>query len=188
MSLSVYLKRSSGNKGNAGFTLVELMTVIVIILILAALLIPAISAWKGRTEKARCISNLRGLYLGAANYIQQVGYWPQVSTGLLKTHQYDAAWIETLRPYGLANENWICPTQQRNMGNPEYNTAKTARADYMATPFPQDHHTPYRWPTQPWFAEKGDFHGTGNLMIFSDGSIDDLKHVKLRMGMYNPNQ
>jgi hypothetical protein len=37
--------------------------------------------------------------------------------------------------------------------------------------------TPHQWPRQPWFAEVGDGHGHGNLIIFTDGSIGDLKTV-----------
>src|ERR1700730_521281 len=37
--------------------------------------------------------------------------------------------------------------------------------------------TPHEWPTQPWFIETGDVHGTGNLIVFTDGSISDLKTI-----------
>ncbi len=36
---------------------------------------------------------------------------------------------------------------------------------------------PHQWPRQPWFVEAGDVHGHGNLIIFTDGSISDLKTV-----------
>jgi hypothetical protein len=29
---------------------------------------------------------------------------------------------------------------------------------------------------KPWFAEIGDVHGNGNLIIFTDGSISELKN------------
>jgi hypothetical protein len=37
--------------------------------------------------------------------------------------------------------------------------------------------TPFQWPRQPWFAEIGNVHGNGNLIVFADGSISDLKTV-----------
>ena len=37
--------------------------------------------------------------------------------------------------------------------------------------------TPHQWPRQPWFAEIGDVHGNGQLIIFTDGSISDVNTV-----------
>ena|SRR5579862_3276093 len=170
-----------------GFTLLELLTVITIILILAAMLMPAVGIWKTHAEKIRCMGNLRSLHTATNSFVQEVGTWPQIDPGLFKSHKYDAAWIDALRPYGLTNVNWICPTIQRELGNPDYTSTNGTRADYAATPFP-NRQAPYRWPTQPWFIEKGDVHGSGNLMIFYDGSIEDLASVRRRSGMYNINQ
>ncbi len=46
-----------------GFTLVELMTVIAIISILTALLIPALSQARSRAQNVACLNNLKGLQL-----------------------------------------------------------------------------------------------------------------------------
>jgi len=32
-------------------------------------------------------------------------------------------------------------------------------------------------PRQPWFAETGNVHGNGNLIVFTDGSISDFNTV-----------
>jgi len=51
-----------------GFTLVELMVVLAIIGILAALLLPVLSATKARAHTAGCLNNLRQLSLGWKMY------------------------------------------------------------------------------------------------------------------------
>ncbi|RRJ97430.1 prepilin-type N-terminal cleavage/methylation domain-containing protein [Opitutaceae bacterium TAV4] len=53
-----------------GFTLIELLTVIAIIGILAGITIPVVSQVRGSAEKARCVSNLKNLYLNFVLYAQ----------------------------------------------------------------------------------------------------------------------
>jgi prepilin-type N-terminal cleavage/methylation domain-containing protein len=50
----------------SGFTLIELMIVILVILILAAILIPQLSLARERARKATCVSNQRNLETGVA--------------------------------------------------------------------------------------------------------------------------
>ena len=68
-----------------------------------------------------------------------------------------------------------CPSAQRALNNPDVTKPKFARIDYQCTPFDAEPMTPYKWPTQPWFAETGDFHGEGPLMIFCKGNVSSLK-------------
>jgi prepilin-type N-terminal cleavage/methylation domain-containing protein len=162
------------------FTLLELLIVIGIVAILAALMVPAISAMRSRAQRVQCTSNLRNLYIAANLYVQQNGSWPQIEApggGDSTQQDYAKAWITALAPFGLTQKSWICPTIQNLLRNPDYFQPENVRTDYYAMPFDDKPTTPYEWPRQPWFIETADVHGNGNLIIFTDGSISDLKTV-----------
>ncbi len=62
---------AASRKAARGFTIVELLVVISIITILAALLLPAISAARNSARKAGCQSNLRQLGMALQNHTQR---------------------------------------------------------------------------------------------------------------------
>ena len=155
----------------------EVLAVFVIIGILAVLLIPAISGIQARAQRAQCMANLRSLYTATELYLQQNGSWPQIQSDDSDENDqsFAAGWIAALKPFGPIEKSWICPTIQTLMQNPDYTKPENVRIDYMATPFDDKPITPHQWPKQPWFIEAGDVHGHGNLIIFTDGSISDLR-------------
>jgi prepilin-type N-terminal cleavage/methylation domain-containing protein len=166
-------------KGFAGFSLLEALVVIVVIGILATLLIPVISSMRSRAQRVQCTANLRSLYVAANLYVQQNGSWPQIamSDSDSAEQEYANAWITALQPFGSTQKTWICPTIQELLGNPDLSNPQNVRSDYIAMPFDDKPTTPFQWPHQPWFAESGDVHGHGNLIVFTDGSISDLKTI-----------
>lgn len=159
-----------------GFTLMEVMTAMAVIFILAVLSFPAINQVRSHVERVNCTNNLRQLYVGASQYYQEYKHWPQVNPALLKQphNAYDEAWIEAYLPYGVGRASWICPTIQRALGGPDYTQPDNYRTDYIAMPYDAKPLTPNQWPQQPWFAERGNVHGTGNLVILANGSVTDL--------------
>lgn len=162
-----------------GFTLIELTIVIVVIAVLVAITIPTISGLRARAQRVQCSANLRSLYVGAESYLQQNGSWPQIFEGDSDSAEqtYAAAWIAALKPFGISEKAWICPTVQEVMQNPDLSSAENIRIDYIAVPFDDKPMTPHQWPRQPWFVEAGDVHHHGNLIVFTDGSISDLNTV-----------
>lgn len=163
-----------------GFSVMELCVVVVIMIILIILIIPGLSWMRARAQRVQCIANLRTLYSGAELFLQQNGNWPQISISAADSDDdqaYSKAWISALTPFGIPQKSWICPTIQTLLGNPDLSKPDNIRIDYIATAFDDKPITPHRWPRQPWFAESGDVHGNGNLIIFTDGSISDLKTI-----------
>jgi prepilin-type N-terminal cleavage/methylation domain-containing protein len=171
------VEQQAGRK--VAFTLLEVLIVLVIIAIVSILLLPAISALRARAQRVQCMANLRSLYAATELFIQQNGSWPQiaVSDSDSAEEDYAKAWIDALKPFGPDQKTWICPTIQNLLGNPDLSDPSNVRVDYVATTFDDKPLTPHQWPKQPWFAEVGDVHGHGNLIIFTDGSISDLKTV-----------
>lgn len=162
---------------SSGFTLLEILTVMLVIGILATMLLPAFSYLKGRGEGIGCQSNLRSLYAAASAHVTDKGDWPQIpSTGTSKP-PYARAWIRALREYGLAEQNWVCPTVQRMMKRPDLLDPKNARVDYLPTPFAPGARTPYKFSNHPWFMERGDVHGDGNLVMLASGAVKSLHQV-----------
>lgn len=155
----------------------ELVTVILIIGILLAMVMPGFGYLRARAERTKCLQNLRNIYVSTTVYIQDHGSWPQIDPATLNTPAYPEAWIKALEPYNLSSQNWVCPAVQRALFNPDLTTPQGRRVDYMGTPFGPERHLPFKFPRQPWFIERGDMHGDGQFILFPDGKVQSLKEV-----------
>ena len=171
-------RRETG--ADAGFTLLELATVIVVIAILATMMLGSMASFRARAEKVSCASNLRSLHAGVSSYIQSYQKWPQIEVRLLQANkkEYARQWVAALSPYGITQRSWVCPTQHRMLGEPDL--TREARADYNATPFDSRPRTPFQWSTQPWFVEHASVHDGGPLLIYPDGAVLSLSEALKR--------
>jgi len=109
-----------GNR-NRAFTLVELLTVIAIIGILAALLLSAISAAKAHAQSTACKSRLLQIGLAMQMYLSDNGSYPAtLSGGIGPSFQ---TWADKLTPYNpvsWTNTSWHCPTYIAKKGAVEF--------------------------------------------------------------------
>ena len=160
----------------------ELMTVLVIIALLVTLIAPSVAGLRNRAERANCANNLRSLYVSASACVDSSGHWPQVSPRLIQSdpHEYARQWYAALKPYNIAPINWVCPTVQRDLGNLDLKLRDGERVDYLATPFDDDPISPRKYPKQPWFIERGDMHGDGNLLVLASGRLTSLGEIATR--------
>jgi len=163
----------------SGITLLELIVVLSIIAVIAAITLPVMRSMRARAQRVQCVANLRNLHVAAAQYVQDNNQWPQIVSDSDDEDNNDFAqeWIATLAPYHIEKKSWICPTLQSLLSKPDYNSPGNERVDYFGMPFDDKPMTPYQWPRQPWFVESADVHGHGQLIIFTDGSISDMKTV-----------
>jgi prepilin-type processing-associated H-X9-DG protein/prepilin-type N-terminal cleavage/methylation domain-containing protein len=125
--------RKSRTAGIAAFTLIELLTVIAVIGVLTAILIPAIGATQQSAQKAKCASNLRQIGQAISLFaMNNNGYFP------LSTHtvrNVDESWIYTIAPYlGEVDEVRICPADPQGPERLELNLTSYVLNEFVVVP------------------------------------------------------
>jgi len=108
------MKRERGD----GFTLIEVLVVIALIIILAAVLFPVFSQTREAACRSRCLANLRQLTLAHHLYVQD--YDDTLPGWQLAGPRGVVLWTEFLRPYyrdaRLLEEGLTGPAEKRQMG------------------------------------------------------------------------
>jgi len=125
-------------KNKAAFTLLELLAVVAIIGILAALLLVAVSRVKSKALQIQCVNNLQQLGLALHEFVQDNHVYPlfvnvEVSKG--GDLEHDATWEEALSHGELGlpktqgpfftNGVWNCPSARWPSDEPAPNTMGT---------------------------------------------------------------
>jgi prepilin-type N-terminal cleavage/methylation domain-containing protein len=119
-----------------GMTLIELLTVIAIIGILAALLLPAISSTRERGRMAYCKNNLRNISQGLLMYVDEHDdYFPPVSKNG-NTVMWDT---EIFHYVGESDDVFLCPSdliRHSSVTNAPRTYAANGGVDYRSQPSP----------------------------------------------------
>jgi len=92
------------NRIKPGFTLVELLVVIAVIGILAAMLLPALAGAKRKAKDAQCINNVRQLTLASSIYASESGSHAAYNFA----EQPDSLWMG-MGYYGNQRQLLVCP-------------------------------------------------------------------------------
>jgi prepilin-type N-terminal cleavage/methylation domain-containing protein len=114
----------SHREARGAFTLIELLVVIVVIGILAALLLPALSRAREKARMAGCISNLRNIGMAITMYSDDYdGFLPPLSDG------NNVTWDTKILPYLSKSKGvFLCPSDPWPRADPTRN-ARTYAAN-----------------------------------------------------------
>lgn len=126
-------------KRSRAFTLVEILTTLAIIMVLAGILLGVLNSGRARARVTSCASNLS--QIGAALLLYVGDHDEQLppflsgfdQKGMLATPSEFSPWKMALKPYGAASELFYCPSDmfaRRSVGDPF-----ASRADHFQTSY-----------------------------------------------------
>lgn len=104
-----------------GFTLLELLVVIALIVLLASLLLPALARAKKKASDAKCLSNLRQIGIGLLQYTsdesEKFPYAPALTPTGLPRMMFVDFW-SMIHPYVATNGSFFLCSLDRSVAGP----------------------------------------------------------------------
>lgn len=180
------------------FTLVELLTVIAVIGVLASILVPVVGAVRNKARSAQCLSNMR--QVGAASLLhihERQGRLPSISH--LSRDGVSFSWTTTLRSYVGPDFIGRCPARADHVSEVTYGwndllvtssgeglpfgSCRTPSATLMLAEVPDDYTAEHihfsgaaRGVTAAFFRAnvRVDVHASASNYLFVDGHVASL--------------
>lgn len=158
-----------------GFTLIEVLMVVVIVALLATISFPLYRYFRDKARDTSCVANLRVLWVGASSYmLDHDQVWPQMLEPPDMSSSEDPLWkwwFDTLHPYGVSKHHWLCASEEASYEE-KYSIDSEFYGSYIPTDFEATPNVAFLWK-QPWFVERGQFHGKdhGPNIVMPDGTV-----------------
>ena len=94
-----------------GFTLVELLMVIAVIMLLMTLLTPGLHRVMARARQVKCMANMKAIGVGMTGYVTEYGHFPGSQAN--SSGGAVASWVTLTRAYsGGSFDHYICPSMR----------------------------------------------------------------------------
>ncbi len=148
-------------RAESGFTLIELMIVILVILILAAILVPQFGLARERARKAKCVSNQRNLETAVAMWTTDNSSMNYVGGPLSGATPNAATLSGTGSPQYALSAMYVEPDDSAVTSGVDYYLSQgSATGGTVATTAPSYGHIACAWDgtADPWVAG---YDGTG---------------------------
>lgn len=97
--------------GRRAFTLVEILVVVGVVCLLAAITFPIVNRVRATGRRTTCISNLRQLGIAMGQYAQDhYSFYPLVDVNAIDNSNTCAPWADALFPYVKSPQVFECPS------------------------------------------------------------------------------